>query len=193
MFKSKRYTMHRRVICHAYKSRASCLVPISIKHVSFTVVVIQPRLIASQPLNPSVVVFPVNHLISAFLCLATDDLWSSLSMASQGPYPSPPPSPAKTTVDPILRNALRYTISAKEYKTLHQYFITRSPPVVRKKAPPPPKYASLVQTGDDYNGAAIRASLRVFITAQTSLKLWELIKTNLLARGRSQRQVDSFA
>lgn len=109
------------------------------------------------------------------------------SMAPQDPYPSPPPSPNKAKVDPILRNALRYTISAKEYKTLHQYLISRSPPAVRRRAPPPPKYASLVQTNDDYNGAAIRASLRAFVITQTSLKLWESIKTNLLSRGRPSK------
>ncbi len=108
-------------------------------------------------------------------------------MAPEESYSSPPPSPAKSKIDPILRNALRYTISAKEYKTLHQYLITRSPPAVRRRAPPPLNYTFLLETEDDYNGAAIRASLRVFIAAQTSLKLWELIKTSLLARGRPQK------
>ncbi|KAL9076115.1 MAG: hypothetical protein Q9161_001162 [Pseudevernia consocians] len=106
---------------------------------------------------------------------------------SEDPYPSPPPSPAQFKADPILRNALRYTLSAKEYKTLHQYLISRSPPAVRKRTLPPPKYAALVQTKDDYNGAAIRASLRVFIATQTSLKLWELVQGNLFARGKPQR------
>lgn len=108
-------------------------------------------------------------------------------MAPTDPYPSPPPSAAQIQADPILRNALRYTLSAKEYKALHQYLISRSPPAVKKRALPPPKYAALVQTKDDYNGAAIRASLRVFIATQTSLKLWELIKGNLLTRGKPQR------
>ena len=108
-------------------------------------------------------------------------------MAISDPYPSPPPSPAQIKADPILRNALRYTLSGKEYKTLHQYLISRSPPAVKKRALPPPKYAALIQTKDDYNGAAIRASLRVFIATQTSLKLWELIKGNLFARGKPQR------
>ncbi|KAK0508813.1 hypothetical protein JMJ35_009089 [Cladonia borealis] len=108
-------------------------------------------------------------------------------MASQDPYPTPPQSPAKAKGDPILRNTLRYTISAKEYKTLHEWFISRSPQAVRRRAPTPHKYASLVQTKDDYNGAAIRASLRVFIATQTSLQLWELIKTNLLAKRRPSR------
>ena len=109
------------------------------------------------------------------------------TMASSAPYPSPPPSPAKSKADPILRNALRYTLSAKEYKTLHQYLISRSPPAIKTRAPSPPKYAALVQTKDDYNGAAIRASLRVFVTAQTSLELWDLIKEQLFARRKAQR------
>ena len=110
-------------------------------------------------------------------------------MASKDPSPTPPQSPAKAKGDPILRNTLRYTISAKEYKTLHEWFISRSPQAVRKRAPTPNNYASLVQTKDHYNGAAIRASLRVFIAAQTSLQLWELIKTNILAKRRPSRYV----
>lgn len=108
-------------------------------------------------------------------------------MPPSDPYPSPPPSPSQIKADPILRNALRYTLSAKEYETLHQYLISRSPPAVRKRAFQPPKYAALVQTKDDYNGAAIRASLRVFIATQTGLKLWDLIKGTLFARREPQR------
>ncbi|MCJ1450180.1 hypothetical protein MMC28_000509 [Mycoblastus sanguinarius] len=113
-------------------------------------------------------------------------------MASGASHSSRPPISAKTTMDPILRNALRYTISAKEYKTLHQFLITRSPATLRGRAPAPSRYTSLVQTRDDFNGAAIRASLRIFIITQTCLKLWELIKTRLLAKGVPQRQVGSL-
>ena len=108
-------------------------------------------------------------------------------MEARDSYPSPPPSPPKARTDPILRNALRYTVSAKEYETLHRYLITRSPPSLRRRAPPPTQYASLVQTGDDYNGAAIRAAFRVFVITQTSLKLWELIKANAIGSGKSQK------
>ena len=106
-------------------------------------------------------------------------------MSSQESHSSPPLGPAK--IDPILRNALRYTISAKEYKTLHQYLIIRTPPAVRKQAPQPPRYSSIVQTKDDFNAAAIRASLRVFIASQTGLKLWDLIATYVLRRDRPQK------
>ena len=107
---------------------------------------------------------------------------SSSNMSPQDPYPSPPSSPPK--IDPILRNALRYTISAKEYKTLHQYLISRTPPAVQKRAPQPPRYASIVQTNNDFNTAAIRASLRVFVASQAGLKIWDLLSTSILGRGR---------
>ena len=108
-------------------------------------------------------------------------------MPTSDPYPTPPASPAQIKADPLLRHALRYTLSAKEYKTIHQYLITRSPLAVRKRAIPPSKYAALVRTKDEYNGAAIRASLRVFIATQTSLELWDLIKGAFFARGKPQR------
>ncbi|KAK4162837.1 hypothetical protein QBC43DRAFT_214517 [Cladorrhinum sp. PSN259] len=41
---------------------------------------------------------------------------------------------ASSTTDPILRNALRYTISAREYATLHKYVISRSK-ALKKRAP----------------------------------------------------------
>lgn len=111
-------------------------------------------------------------------------------MASKEPpdgYPSPPPSPAKKKMDPVLRNALRYTISQKEYETLHKYLLSRSPPAVRRKAPLPQKYQKIVQKSDDYKTAAIRASIRVFVISQLGLKLWDVISTRLLARGKRAR------
>ncbi|KAL5942515.1 hypothetical protein ACKVV1_007218 [Pyricularia oryzae] len=48
---------------------------------------------------------------------------------------SPPaPSNRAGAVDPILRNTLRYTVSAREYATLHKYIISRSR-VLRRNAP----------------------------------------------------------
>lgn len=106
-------------------------------------------------------------------------------MASTDPYPSPPPSPTK--VDPVLLNALRYTISAKEYKTLHQYLITRSPPPIRRRAPQPPRYDAIVHSRDDYNAATVRASLRVFAATLAGLKAWDFFTTHVLARSRTPR------
>ena len=61
--------------------------------------------------------------------------------ASSSKPPTPPAAPprkpsvsAKATADPVLRNALRYTISAREYALLHKYVLSRSR-VVKKRAP----------------------------------------------------------
>lgn len=60
------------------------------------------------------------------------------SAARAAPSSSPaatPKSTTTTTSDPIiLRNALRYTISAREYALLHKYVISRSR-VLRRRAP----------------------------------------------------------
>ncbi|CRK24373.1 hypothetical protein BN1708_018098, partial [Verticillium longisporum] len=60
-------------------------------------------------------------------------------MTSAAPGPSRPPNAPRTLTpksvsDPVLRNALRYTISAREYATLHKYVISRSR-VLRRTAP----------------------------------------------------------
>ena len=102
---------------------------------------------------------------------------------------NPSSSPNSAKIDPVLRNTLRYTLSAKEYETLHAYLISRSPKVVRRKAPQPPRYNAIVRSRDDFNAAAIRASLRVFLATQTGLKMWELITTAFLARGKPQKRV----
>src|SRR3954447_26826952 len=57
---------------------------------------------------------------------------SSRSSGSSGGHSSS--VTARSTTDPILRNALRYTISAREYATLHKYVISRSR-ALKKRAP----------------------------------------------------------
>ena len=91
---------------------------------------------------------------------------------------------ASAHVDPVLRNAIRYTISAKEYRTLHEYLLKNSPKVLRNRAPQPSKYDAAIKHKDDYNAAAVRASLRVFLAAQTGLKLWDIITTQIASRGK---------
>lgn len=89
---------------------------------------------------------------------------------------------AKAAVDPILQNALRYTISAKEYETLHKYIISRSK-VLKRNAPSVAKVEKLVvdRSGrGDFNVAAIRASLRLFLVTTAGLKAWEVVKVRLL-------------
>ncbi|KAF1842494.1 uncharacterized protein K460DRAFT_420398 [Cucurbitaria berberidis CBS 394.84] len=111
----------------------------------------------------------------------------SSTSASQ-PSPSGKPHSDKAQqIDPILRNALRYTISAKEYQLLHQYLLSRAP-AVKKRTPTPKKYDAIVKGPDDYNVAAIRASLRLGVLTFSGLKAWELISTKLLSRGEVKRR-----
>ncbi|CAG8958672.1 hypothetical protein HYFRA_00011514 [Hymenoscyphus fraxineus] len=91
---------------------------------------------------------------------------------------------AKSTADPILRNALRYTISSKEYETLHRFIISRSK-VLQRNTPSPAKVEKLLdgpggRGAEDYNAAAIRASLRVFFATGAGLKAWSAVKERLL-------------
>lgn len=86
----------------------------------------------------------------------------------------------------MLRNALRYTISPREYQLLHQYLLSRAP-AVRKRTLNPRRYDAISKGPDDYNVAAVRASLRLGLATLAALKTWDLIKTRLLARGAVQR------
>jgi hypothetical protein len=119
---------------------------------------------------------------------------------------------AKSTTDPILRNALRYTISAREYAALHKYVISRSR-ALKKRAPtvdamqriidgPRGRVSSVGKGGkgkgqsreregdrvvavhgaDDYNARAIRHSIRVFVATGALMKLWGVVLARLTGR-----------
>lgn len=100
-----------------------------------------------------------------------------------------PGSSRETKLDPVLRNAMRYTVTPREYEAFHRVFIQRTPRVISTRAPHPESYDATVKSKDDFNAAAVRASLRVFIAAQTGLKLWDIISTKLIRRGGSERAV----
>jgi hypothetical protein len=87
---------------------------------------------------------------------------------------------AKNTTDPVLRNALRYTISAQEYQTLHKYIISRSK-VLKRNTPSVSQVEKLVERPgrDDHNAAAVRASLRVFFATGAGLKAWSILRERL--------------
>jgi hypothetical protein len=93
---------------------------------------------------------------------------------------------AKSTTDPVLRNALRYTISAKEYQTLHRYIISRSK-VLKRNTPTVSQVEKYVDRPgrDDYNAAAVRASIRVFLATAAGLKAWAIIKERLFGGPRT--------
>lgn len=95
---------------------------------------------------------------------------------------------SKAAIDVTLRNTLRYTISAKEYESLHRYIISRSK-ILKKNAPTIPQVEKLVERPgrDDFNTAAVRASLRVFIATGAGLKVWAAISEKFLKRGGTPR------
>ncbi|KAI3330247.1 hypothetical protein F4824DRAFT_479230 [Ustulina deusta] len=121
----------------------------------------------------------------------------------------------KSVVDPVLRNALRYTISAREYETLHKYVISRSR-ALRKRAPTvntvekyingdsnrrgsvgrdvtkgkgkekaTPRSLGPRGGGDNYNARAIRHALRVFVATGIGAKAYEILLTRIKGRKKS--------
>lgn len=104
-------------------------------------------------------------------------------MSSSGSSSAGTASSNGQPIDPLTRNALRYSLSPREYKLLHKYLLAKTP-AVRKRAPQPHKYEKSVKDTNDYNAAAIRASLRVFGTTLAGLKLWDLITEKILSKGK---------
>ncbi|KAF4981450.1 hypothetical protein FZEAL_2738 [Fusarium zealandicum] len=82
-----------------------------------------------------------------------------------------------STNDPVLRNALRYTISAREYATLHKYILSRSR-VLRRATPTPGRVDKALQPpkgSDDYNARTVRHALRVFAATWLGMTGWDVI------------------
>ncbi|EMR69023.1 hypothetical protein MGN70_000239 [Eutypa lata] len=118
-------------------------------------------------------------------------------------------SKPKTAVDPVLRNALRYTISAREYEKLHKYVLSKSR-VLKKRMPTvnavetymegtSSRRGSVVRRdtgkgkgkekdvaqdsnkkgGDTFNARTIRHALRVFIATGLGMKAYEVAMARL--------------
>lgn len=101
-------------------------------------------------------------------------LVGQLSMASQAEGDSPPsaipaPEPTarprsgskstiKSTADPILRNALRYTISIQEYELLHKYVLSRSR-MIGRQAPSVNAFEKYMDGGSKRRGSRTRADV----------------------------------
>ncbi|KAB8233338.1 hypothetical protein BDV23DRAFT_154351 [Aspergillus alliaceus] len=78
-------------------------------------------------------------------------------------------------VHPVLREALRISLSAKEYKILHEHAVRRAPVRVQSKLPSPSRYEAIIRSKNKPNEAALRASIRVFLVSGALLKLVEWI------------------
>ncbi|CRK33759.1 hypothetical protein BN1708_006134, partial [Verticillium longisporum] len=120
-------------------------------------------------------------------------------MTSAAPGPSRPPNAPRTLTpksvsDPVLRNALRYTISAREYATLHKYVISRSR-VLRRTAPSVATVEKMVDgdkagrrpshavpPSDSYNTRAIRDALRLFVGTAAGMKTYDVLMKRVLGQ-----------
>ena len=112
---------------------------------------------------------------------------SPFTMGSTEPISSPSPNSPKPRTKPVLAKMLRYTLSEKEYETLHHYLLRRFTPTIRNKIPSTQQYKSFNRGRDDYNASAVRASLRVFVATQSGLRLWTWISEHFLRRGKAPR------
>ncbi|KAK4243588.1 hypothetical protein C7999DRAFT_44629 [Corynascus novoguineensis] len=132
-----------------------------------------------------------------------------------------PSAMARSTTDPILRNALRYTISAREYATLHKYVISRSR-ALKKRAPTVDTVQRIMEgtrgrtqsvskegkgtgkdkdgedrpTGpvrgaDDYNARAVRHSIRVFVATGALMKLWGVVSARVMGKKKETASTSS--
>lgn len=98
---------------------------------------------------------------------------------------SQPVGDGKPALDPITRNALRYTISPKEYAALHHYLVSRAPERVQKNAPSPQRFDKLTRPRtetSEYNISSFRVALRVFAAAYIGLKAYENLTLRLARR-----------
>lgn len=109
----------------------------------------------------------------------------SSSRRSSGSGNSSSSNLSKRPIDPITRTALRYTLSPKEYELLHNYLISRAPKRVQKQTPSPPRYEKITKSSTesgDYNVAAVRAALRVYLSLFTGLEGFEFVMEALAKR-----------
>lgn len=134
--------------------------------------------------------FNINNTLSSHTCPTQSSHLTTMASSSSDPAKASggdrPDRVSARHEKAVLRNALRYTISAKEYETLHKYIISRSK-VLKRNAPTVARVEKLVERPgrDDYNAAAVRASLRVFMATAAGLKVWELVKERVLGRAGS--------
>lgn len=84
------------------------------------------------------------------------------------------PSEAADSVHPLARDALRVSLTPKEYRLLHDYALARSSRI-KDSLPVPSRFESIVRPRNKHNEAAVRSSLRVFLGSGAALKLADLI------------------
>ncbi|PYH77878.1 hypothetical protein BO82DRAFT_357831 [Aspergillus uvarum CBS 121591] len=83
-----------------------------------------------------------------------------------------PPDPE---TQPVVRTLLRISLSAKEYKRLHDYAIQRTPLSVQGRLPSPSRYEAIIGSKNKHNVAAVRVALRTFLLSLSLTKLADTV------------------
>ncbi|EER40259.1 conserved hypothetical protein [Histoplasma capsulatum H143] len=98
------------------------------------------------------------------------------------PPESLPPLGSPNPPHPIICNALRISLSASEYKSLHEKLIKWLPPGIQDRVLEPAAFREVVKSQNKYNEAALRASLRVLLATGAGMKLFVFISQKLASR-----------
>lgn len=101
-----------------------------------------------------------------------------MSTPGANPGASAAASGEAADIHPLVRNALRVTLSTKEYRALHDVAIKRAPSL-KDKLPPPSRYEAMANPKNRHNEAALRTSLRVLVGSGLALKLLEVIMSRV--------------
>lgn len=104
---------------------------------------------------------------------------SDSSIMASGSSPSQPDPEGPPVVHPVIRNALRISLSAKEYKLLHDCAARRAPAAIQTKLPSPTRFEAIVRSKSKHNEASVRASIRVFLLSGAFLKLLDVVLRRL--------------
>lgn len=101
-------------------------------------------------------------------------------MSSPGTSPgaSAAASGEAADIHPLVRNALRVSLSTKEYRALHNVAVKRAPGL-RDKLPSPSRYEAMANPKNRHTEAALRTSLRVLVGSGLALKLVEVIMSRV--------------
>lgn len=100
---------------------------------------------------------------------------SSSAATPAAPGDGPGKAPA---IHPILQNALRVSLSTKEYRVLHAIAVKRAPSV-QEKLLSPSSFDAMAQSKNRHSEAALRASLRLFVGSGLVMKLLEVVMSRV--------------
>lgn len=101
-----------------------------------------------------------------------------MSSSDTNPGASAAASGEAADIHPVVRNALRVSLSTKEYRVLHDVAVNRAPGL-KSKLPSPSRYEALANPKNRHNEAALRTSLRVLVGSGLALKLVEVVMSRV--------------